>query len=60
MSATLSVRLGNMYGESFAAQDSAEAILDSLSPDKWEYYATECLQADARILNKLTHRKPRD
>ena len=58
MTATLSVFLGNFYGYSYAAQESATHILKALSKERWEYYLGECLPGDRRILYKLTQRSP--
>lgn len=62
MDAALSVWLGNSYGISWAAQDSARQLLSGLSTDRWCYYLEECLPHDRRILFKLAHSesKPRD
>jgi hypothetical protein len=54
MTAILSVKLGNSYGVSNAAQDSAIAMLQSVSQDRWVYYFNECLPTDERILYKLS------
>ena len=59
MRATLCVRLGNSYGISYAAQDSALTLLNSVSRDRWEYFLSECLPTDRRILDKLLDAKPR-
>ncbi len=53
MSATLAVRLGNGYGVSNGAQAAAVKLLQSLSQDRWEYYLSDCLPDDKRILEKL-------
>jgi hypothetical protein len=53
MEAALSVWLGNSYGISWAAQDSARQLLGGLSSDRWHYYLEECLPYDRRILYKL-------
>lgn len=53
MSAILSVHLGNAYGVSIAAQDSANAMLKSVTRDRWVYFFNECLQTDQQILYKL-------
>ncbi len=59
VTATLCVRLGNFWGESHAAQDSAKSLLDNLKKDAWKYYLEECLPADTEILRKLEQPKPR-
>jgi len=53
MSATLAVKLGNRYGISHAAQDSADVILQRLTDNQWEYYLNKCLSSDELILYKL-------
>jgi hypothetical protein len=58
MTATLSVRLGNMYGRSTSAQGSAMKILRGLSQARWTYYLNECLPSDRQVLFKLTQEKP--
>ncbi len=58
ISATLCVWLGNRYGEAWSAQDSALALLRSITADRWDYYLNECLPGDRRILDKLWHPKP--
>lgn len=58
MTAALSVKLGNRYGNTWQAQDSADAMLSHLSQDNWEYYLSDCLPDDEEILEKLTLDKP--
>ncbi len=58
MTAVLCVRLGNIYGVSNDAQDSANELLDSLRPEQWIYLLNECLSTDRRILEKLTQDRP--
>lgn len=53
MSAILAVRLGNSYGVSNAAIPDANALLDRLTSNQWEYYLNECLPGDELILQKL-------
>lgn len=55
LTATLSVRLGNPWGHSFAAQDTANHILNALSENQWTYYINECLPIDRPILEKLAY-----
>jgi len=57
-SAILSVRLGNSYGHSFSGSPLADELLDSFTPERWEYYLNQCLPGDIRILEKLTSEKP--
>ena len=56
MSAILCVKLGNGYGTSWAAQGSADIILNNITPERWEYYFINCLSNDDIILNKLRDR----
>lgn len=58
MSAILSVKLGNSYGVSNAAQDTVNAMLKNITHDRWVYFFKECLQTNERILFKLTMDKP--
>jgi hypothetical protein len=58
MSAVLSVRLGNAWGDSWDAQTPATAILKRLSPERWVYYLDQCLPTDDRILYKLLSERP--
>jgi len=60
MTATLSVRLGNPYGFSTAAQSYAQQVMRGLSEERWKYYLDECLLGDRRILLKLLNDKPRN
>ncbi len=55
MEAALSIWLGNSYGISWAAQDSARQLLKGLSTARWCYYLEECLPYDRRVLFKLAH-----
>ena len=54
MTALLCVRLGNRYGESFAASGIAKGMLEDLRPDQWLYYLRQCLLADSIVLDKLS------
>jgi hypothetical protein len=58
MTAVLSVRLGNPYGVSWAAQPHAVSILERVSRDRWAYYLNECFKTDDRILYKLLEEAP--
>lgn len=58
MTALLSVRMGNRYGVSWAAQTDADAMLEGVTQDRWRYYLDECLTRDAGILAKFRHSKP--
>jgi hypothetical protein len=53
MTAILSVKLGNTYGVSNAAQANASSMLKSISDDRWVYFFNECLTSDERLLYKL-------
>jgi hypothetical protein len=53
MEATLSVWLGNYWGNSWAAEPHAARVLDSLRAEQWEYYLNEYLRRDRTILDKL-------
>lgn len=57
-SAILSVRLGNYYGVSWSAKPIADELLDQFTQDRWEYYLSQCLPGDIRILDKLAYDKP--
>jgi hypothetical protein len=54
MTAVLSIKLGNRWGNSWDAQKYANSILDNVTQDRWSYYFTECLPVDERILDKLS------
>ena len=54
ISAILCVRLGNHYGRSFAAQNTAVEMLSRLGEQRWKYYLNDCLPGDEIILEKLT------
>jgi sugar phosphate isomerase/epimerase len=50
--------LGNSFGKSYAAQESARKGLRTISADRWVYYLNECLPIDERIVLKLTQENP--
>lgn len=58
ITAALCVRLGNVYGRSWGAQESANQVIATLSRDRWIYYFNERLENDRLILSKLTDRQP--
>ena len=58
ITAVLTVKLGNSYGVSNAAQDSANAILKNVTRDRWVYFFNECVQTNERFLYKLTQFTP--
>lgn len=58
MTAILSVKLGNKWGVSIAAQESATALLKSITHDRWVYFFNECLPTNDRILYKLVIDNP--
>jgi len=53
MTAALCVRLGNQYGQAWAAQAAAKEVLDSISDERWLYYLDDRLERDLVILPKL-------
>lgn len=53
VSALLCIRLGNSYGECWAAQTPAKQLLDALRSESWRYYVDDCLPYDNTILQKL-------
>lgn len=58
ITAVLSVLLGNRYGISIAAKDSAYAIFKTVTYERWVYFFNECLSTNERILYKLTLNGP--
>jgi hypothetical protein len=58
MTAILSVKLGNTYGVSTAAQDNSNAMIRKITPERWVYFFNECLESDERLLYKLTLHGP--
>jgi hypothetical protein len=58
MTAILSVKLGNSWGVSIAAQDSAIAMLKTITHDRWVYFFNECIQTNERLLYKLKMGNP--
>jgi len=58
MTAIFSVKLGNKYGISNAAQDSVNLMLSTITHDRWVYFFNECIQTNDRILYKLTLQNP--
>jgi hypothetical protein len=52
-SAALCVRLGNTYGDSWAAQPAAERFLKLFRPTQWQAYLNKMLPGDGNILEKL-------
>ena len=53
ISATLMVLLGNFYGSSNGAEDTAYKILDKLDKASWKYYINECFPYDEDVLTKI-------
>lgn len=53
ITAILCVRLGNHYGRSHAAQQTAQEMLSNLSEERWKYYLDSCLPGDEIVLEKL-------
>lgn len=60
ITAILSVKLGNRYGVSNAAQDIVNEMLKNISSDRWIYFFKECLQYNDRLLYKLMEYRPLD
>lgn len=58
MTAILSVKLGNAWGVSHEAQESAGSLLKNITIDRWGYFFNECIQSNERILYKLSMDKP--
>ena len=58
MTAILSVKLGNAYGVSNAAQDGANSLLKGITHDRWVYFFKECLLSNDRVLFKLMQYAP--
>lgn len=56
MTAILCVKIGNPWGISNLAAQTATQTLSKLTPDRWVYYFNECLPADDLILAKLTNK----
>ena len=59
ITAVLCVKLGNYWGVASNAQELANEILMSLTPDRWQYYLNQVLPSEMRILNKLDNQKPK-
>lgn len=55
MTAVLCVKLGNMYGVSWAAQSAADQVISSLSAERWVYYLDGRLEFDRVILPKFSY-----
>lgn len=55
LTATLACKLGNVYGVSWNAQGYLDQILDSITPDRWEYYFNQVLPVDEVIIYKLEY-----
>jgi hypothetical protein len=53
--AAICVRLGNRYGQSHAAQPTAERFLRLFGPPQWEYYLNKVLTSDRHVLEKLAY-----
>ncbi|QJX49044.1 hypothetical protein HMJ29_19895 [Hymenobacter taeanensis] len=53
ITAALSVKIGNNFGTSWAAQESANEVLSNITSEQWEYYFNESFPYDERILYKL-------
>lgn len=57
MTGILCVKLGNSYGVSNAAQESANKMIESVTHDRWVYFFNECLQSNERVLYKFLYQK---
>jgi hypothetical protein len=55
ITAALVSKLGNSYGRSNSAQEYVNNILESLTPERWEYYMNNVFPGDEDILIKLIH-----
>ncbi|QCT04385.1 hypothetical protein E6C60_3677 [Paenibacillus algicola] len=53
ITASLACKLGNVYGTAWSAQDAIDQILNTLTPDRWEYYLNSVLPGDEVIIFKL-------
>lgn len=60
ITAILSVKLGNSYGVSNAAQGIINEMLKNITSDRWIYFFKECLQYNDRLLYKLMDYQPLD
>lgn len=58
MTAVLCVKLGNQWGISWNAQNSADEVLLGISAERWMHYLDGRLEEDSRILGKLDEEKP--
>lgn len=52
--AILCIRVGNRWGQSWAAQDTARDLLSNYGESRWRFYLNDCLPGDDTILEKLT------
>lgn len=58
ITAILCVRLGNRYGTANSAQSLAKELLDGVTPERWQYYLSQALPSETRIINKLGDNNP--
>ena len=58
MTAILSVKIGNAYGISIAAQKGVTLLLNNISHDRWVYFFNQCLPSNDRLLYKLMTQAP--
>ncbi|WP_022946233.1 hypothetical protein [Pseudoalteromonas ruthenica] len=58
--AILCVYIGNSYGSSHSARPVAKELLDSLTPERWEYYINHVLPSDMKIISKLLDDRTRE
>jgi hypothetical protein len=60
ITAALSVRLGNRWSISYAAQKHVNSVLKRVSRERWLYFLNDCLKTEDRILSKLLEENPRN
>ncbi|NFO67026.1 hypothetical protein FDC27_08645 [Clostridium botulinum] len=54
INSTLLIKLGNSYGISWAAQEDANKILDSIHQEQWKYFLDFQLKSSEYVLSKLS------
>lgn len=57
LTAILCVKMGNSYGTCWAAQSSANEILQKITGDRWLYFFDEVLPNEENIILKLTNQE---
>ena len=53
MTAVITCKLGNSYGESWDAQSALDGILDSINDERWRHYFNSTFLADEEIIYKI-------